>query len=598
MAAAITNVSPSAAGPVTTITITGSGFTDAVSVLFGGVGTALPIIISDTQILVSSPASPFLDAVTPQVPETVDVQVLNSDSSLSPLVAADEFTFLAPPVLYSVVPYSGLSGATVPVTIYGTNLQFPISAVTLGPYASDPTSFVASADGTSATGLLTLTGILGNSYALQVTNAAGPSAYKNPLFVVSPGAALTVPPATALDDALSGRYGPVAIRYRYEQRDYAGNFIADLTAAVNEGASIVQTTAATGNVSGGSGSAGCIIHLDNTQPVARTAQFVFGNPELLPASFTIEDPATFNVMVWAVVSVLGVDESIPMGLFHLDAPTRIQYANGSEEWNALGSDLTYILANRTTPGTYTIPAGTPYLAAVGNFCRAFGLKEAISTLTLPAYLTPVDVIWTAGTTYLQIINDVLYGLNLFPIWADAQGVMQTRYRNDPATEQPAVAYSTAQEPRLLVAPTARSQNIGSLLNQVAVAIDDPLRTPATATATNNDPASPLSVTSSQKLNFKAIAGNSTPSTNEVYNATLCAAIADFEVRDQACMAVSRQLETVPDPRRGNRETYLLTMEDYEVQTLWRCRSFDYTCAPGGPHLHVVERAAELVVTGS
>lgn len=583
----VTSVTPNVVGDPTTVVILGSGFLGATQVVAGPVDTfEYPTVnitvVSDTEIHAEF-ESPFYLATGSHDPVTYDVQVRTLDVPLgSPLnPPGDQITFLAPPTVYSIVPISGTTAANTPYTIYGRNLN-PAFLVELGPYGGD-SSPVVSADGTTLTGTLITAGFQGNlndAYPVRVWNRAGPSQPPAPTFTVYPGRVPFTPTATAVDDALSGRFGPAVIRYRFEQRTKSFGFIADLTAAVR------------------SANSPAVIHLDNNQAVARTCDLYVGLPELLPSGFTPDDPDTFNVAVWADVVVPGVGiTSVPVGLFHLDDPVLVQAA-GYSEWQAKGSDMAFFLAQASSPIPYVVPAGSVYLNVVAGLCRQYGLAENISVIGGLQYTTPFDFVWPAGTTFLAIANELLAGINYYPVWADERGVMQTRFRNDPATETAAVFYRTDAEPKLVAAtrPSERSRSVAALFNQISVAVDDPRRVPYTSFRTNADPASPASTVKSGRANFKAITGSDTPGTRAIFNTVMADVVADWLVRDQAAMAVSRTIQTHPDPRRTGREWYLLTLDSYEVQTLWRAVKWDLTLAPGGPHSHTLEFAQSIVVT--
>ena len=110
----ITNVSPNT-GPNsggTSVTITGTGFTGATNVYFGGVPATSFIVNSATSITAVSPAN---------VAGTVDIQV-GTIGGFNDIVPADHFTYLGGPTVTGVSPTSGPSGGGTTVTISGTNL--------------------------------------------------------------------------------------------------------------------------------------------------------------------------------------------------------------------------------------------------------------------------------------------------------------------------------------------------------------------------------------------------------------------------------------------------------------------------------------------
>jgi|GEM_PF-710395 len=117
------------------ITITGTGFTSAVNVMFGNYSAANFAINSDTQITA---------VVPPQAAGTVDVQVTNYTGT-SAAGSADHFTYsnaIAPTVTALSTNNGPLAGGTI-ITVTGTNFT-GATGVSFG--ASAATSFVIYSD--------------------------------------------------------------------------------------------------------------------------------------------------------------------------------------------------------------------------------------------------------------------------------------------------------------------------------------------------------------------------------------------------------------------------------------------------------------------
>ena len=102
------NSGPAAGG--TSVTITGSNFTNATSVSFGTTAAASFTITSDTQITAVSPAGNG----------TVDVTV-TTPGGTSTISTADQFTYIPLPSVKSVTPTSGPVAGGTTVTITGSN---------------------------------------------------------------------------------------------------------------------------------------------------------------------------------------------------------------------------------------------------------------------------------------------------------------------------------------------------------------------------------------------------------------------------------------------------------------------------------------------
>jgi cyclophilin family peptidyl-prolyl cis-trans isomerase len=109
----VTAVTPDS-GPTagsTQVTITGTGFSNATAVDFGGVAAASFGIVSSTEITATSPAGSG----------TVDVTVV-APAGTSATSPSDQFTYVAAPSVTGVLPDSGPAAGGTQVTITGTAL--------------------------------------------------------------------------------------------------------------------------------------------------------------------------------------------------------------------------------------------------------------------------------------------------------------------------------------------------------------------------------------------------------------------------------------------------------------------------------------------
>ena len=127
----VTGVGPGA-GPTaggTSVTITGTHLTGALSASFAGTSVPIASIVSDSEVTATAP---------PGAAGTVDVTVTTAGGP-SATSAADAYIYVAAPNVAGLTPASGPTGGGTPVIISGTNLA-GASAVTFGATAA--TGFV------------------------------------------------------------------------------------------------------------------------------------------------------------------------------------------------------------------------------------------------------------------------------------------------------------------------------------------------------------------------------------------------------------------------------------------------------------------------
>jgi hypothetical protein len=132
---AVTSLSPNTGSPGggTVVEITGTGFTGATDVLFGGTPAMTVTVNSDTQITTTAPAGLG----------TVDVTV-SGPNGTSAITLADEYTYFSP-IITEVWPASGPAGGGTKVVITGQYFQ-GATDVSFGGVSA--TSFTVNAAGT------------------------------------------------------------------------------------------------------------------------------------------------------------------------------------------------------------------------------------------------------------------------------------------------------------------------------------------------------------------------------------------------------------------------------------------------------------------
>jgi hypothetical protein len=134
----VTAVSPDAGSTVggTSVSVTGSGFAGATAVRFGASAVTSFTVNSTSSITAIAPAGAL---------GTVNVTVL-TEAGASPVVAADRFSYLAPPTIRKLSVKSGPAAGGTSVTITGTNLQdataVSFGAVSAATFTVDSTSTI------------------------------------------------------------------------------------------------------------------------------------------------------------------------------------------------------------------------------------------------------------------------------------------------------------------------------------------------------------------------------------------------------------------------------------------------------------------------
>lgn len=372
----------------------------------------------------------------------------------------------------------------------------------------------------------------------------------------------TPPSESALADILSGVRTTVAVRFQFWQATNTNAPIQDLTEAF-----VVRS---------------CSIELNNDRPVLRTASFTI-RQSLLPANF---DYTTSNVAVQVLLFISGAWWRFQLGLFRLDQPGEVLGFEGNDVVTVSASDIGVLLLQPRTGEPFTVAEGTNYITAVESVIDLLGLRHVLPPTS---YVTPIDFTWQPRASYLAIANDLLAGINHFPLYADVYGVLRTRLRDAPSDQTEATAYRTTQEPRMVRAPLQRQKTSVRPPNRVIAVVNDPLRSPAAGVAENVDSASPSS-TVNVEVSLQEVNVDRTRDT------ALAADYAAYEVHVATGKGEIISLTTHPDYRRGEHEVYLLTYYDHEDETKWRVASWSLPLGAGAPMEHRLESAPSLSIS--
>lgn len=157
------------------------------------------------------------------------------------------------------------------------------------------------------------------------------------------------------------------------------------------------------------------------------------------------------------------------------------------------NDRCWVVRDTKTEGRIYIPAGTNYIQAVVSLLAQTGIAQ--SNVTDSAETIPEDrEDWEIGTSYLDIINELLAEINYAPLWFDSGGVAVI----EPLSVPTAINidhFLDATDIRSLMLPGIQSQTdlISAPNVFVCVCSNADKSAPMRAVAENTNPQSPLSI---------------------------------------------------------------------------------------------------------
>lgn len=199
----------------------------------------------------------------------------------------------------------------------------------------------------------------------------------------------------------------------------------------------------------------------------------------------------FNFMsdrIRPIVNINGIE--YPCGVYMVTVETE-KKTYGVSFVQIEGYSLLYLLKRKKSETRLSFAAGTLYTTVLAQLLIDSGITSygiTASTLTLAT----VREDWEIGTSYLTIINQLLGEMSYNTVYADATGkVIMSKY-TAPALANIAFTYKTGQYG--IIGPDyTRVNDRHSKSNVFKVICSNPdLAAPLTATAENNDAASPYS----------------------------------------------------------------------------------------------------------
>ena len=152
----------------------------------------------------------------------------------------------------------------------------------------------------------------------------------------------------------------------------------------------------------------------------------------LPWSSTLVRP-------YMELSADGVTARWTVGVFSLTTPAE-RVNESPTTYDVQGYDRLVLLA-REVGDSYSVAAGTGYLAAVTAAVAAAGLTGVQLDSSAAAKTLPADRTWpilaeTTPTTWLGIVNDLLAAIGYRGMYADNDGLLRSEPYADPAARAP------------------------------------------------------------------------------------------------------------------------------------------------------------------
>jgi len=333
----------------------------------------------------------------------------------------------------------------------------------------------------------------------------------------------------AIANALAGRYGPVVMTWRFEQRTPANELVRDITDYVI--AAEVAYQAEREAVWSAS-----ITLRDGYQDVPNLS---LGDPDVC-------------IAVWTDLRVGSETVSYQRGLYATPIP--VESYEFTDQRSPLVfpptithrtatlamADVSSLLGQVILDAAAVIDTGDDIVTFVRGYLDGVGLANSI---TGAGYVAPFPRSWAIGTPVGRLVADCLNAMGYWPLWADCQGTLRSAPKAIPtgAITDPSAFYATDVEPRMLTGTWEVRRRTQGLPNEFRL-----FSSTAGATAVD-DAGSPISV----------VLAGALPKTGQeewLPNAFAAATRVQWDTFRSTAETVRASGFLLPDLRRGQQTT--------------------------------------------
>lgn len=278
----------------------------------------------------------------------------------------------------------------------------------------------------------------------------------------------------------------------------------------------------------------------------------------IKGTFIVPDDADLlTTRLCPYITINGIE--YPCGRYIITSADRTS-RQGEEETELTGYSVLYLAKRTTVEDRLHFAAGAGYLATVRTLLIASGITAIITDDETDAVLQTAREDWDPGTSYLEIINQLLGECGYADAWPDMQGAVHlSRPASGSAAE---VTHKYAEGQYSIIADSyKRSDDRYGKYNVIRVVCANPdLSAPMVATAELTDPAVPYSIP-----NIGRVAH--VESVDNIASQTELQRMADELMMRQRQLTQTCEFYTACDPTHACRDVTALSRG--EITGIWR-----------------------------
>jgi len=244
-------------------------------------------------------------------------------------------------------------------------------------------------------------------------------------------------------------------------------------------------------------------------------------------------------------------------------------------------DRSWRVRDTYTESQLTLRAGTSYLLAIEQLLTACGIG-LISETPSAAVLAEDRADWELGTSYLDIVNQLLGEINYNPLWFNSDGMAIVEPASDPTAAHIEHTLDDTNVKSLLLPKISRMTDIYSAPNVIiCICSNADKDEPMVATSENTNPQSPLSIQRRKRRIAKVV------QVNNIADQTELQAYADRLRNETMISGETIQVQTALLPGFGVDDVTAIRYGDLFAVCLERAYTMDLRV--GGLMSHTLEK---------
>lgn len=302
-----------------------------------------------------------------------------------------------------------------------------------------------------------------------------------------------------------------------------------------------------------------------------------------------------NIFFRHRINDVNSDISIPYNATTM-AYWRIYEAWGTIVWQTSPDGSTWT-TRRTAPHTYSNGVQVAYSFIAWSWAtttptstrvESISLVSSIANNVTPSNTTlPATLEWEPGTSYLEIINELLGAINYESAWFDEDGVFIGTPYVSPADRSPEYIYAT-DETSVITGDVDQTIDLFDIPNKWILAVSEPDRPPLVGTYINSSPNSPTSTVSRGRtiVDFRT----------EEKSADQATLTAKAKILGDKASQVYEIIEfsTAAMPIHSNSDTYIIQVTGLAVDSKFTEHTWSLDLSPTGNMKHKARRVVTLL----